>query len=210
MNQIIPAFLVQDEASFRERLAIVDGLADEIQIDVMDGKFVANKTWCDLKALAHIESKSTFELHLMVEDPEPWIHAAVDVPSIKRVVWHVEAMGDHRELVELCQDYEKEAGLAISPKTPIDILRPYVFGLSEILILGVEPGFSGQAVLPGTIEKARAIHAEWPTITLAWDGGLTEQNIERIRDAGITRFCAASAIFDATDPAVALEQLRRA
>lgn len=209
MNTIIPAILVHDEASFRDRLAQIDGLAPEIQIDVMDGKFVPNKTWCDLKALAHIASTSAFELHLMVEDPEPWIHAAVDVPSVKRLVWHVEGMGDHRELVELCQDYEKEAGLAISPKTPIEILRPYVRGLSEILVLGVEPGFSGQGILPGTIDKARTIHAEWPAIPLAWDGGVTPDSLLKIRDAGVTRFCAASAIFDAPDPAVALEGLKR-
>lgn len=208
MNSVIPAILAKDEQAFRARLKLVEGLAPIVQIDVMDGKFVPNVTWCDLEALKTIETKATYELHLMVEDPEPVIRAAVTVPNVARIVWHVESMGDHRELLALCRSHDREAGLAISPDTPADNLKPYDGRMDEILILGVKPGFSGQAIIPSTIGKARELHTLFPTVPLGFDGGVTADAIPALRDAGVTRFCVASAIFDATDPEAAFDHLQ--
>ena len=210
MNPIIPAILVKDEADFVEKLRIVEALAPIVQVDVMDGKFVPNVTWCDLAALKTLQTKTTYELHLMVEDPEPLIREAIMVPNVARIVWHVESMGDHRELLSLCRSYSKEGGLAISPDTPADNLKPYDGRMDEVLILGVKPGFSGQAIIPSTIGKARELHTLFPTVPLAFDGGVTADAIPALREAGVTRFCVASAIFDAKDPEAAFDLLQNA
>jgi ribulose-phosphate 3-epimerase len=208
MNQIIPAILVHDEAAFVERLRIVEELAPIVQIDVMDGKFVPNVTWCGLEALKTIETKTTYELHLMVEDPDPVIREAVLVPKVARIVWHVESMGDHRELLAFCSSHGKEAGLALSPDTPADTLKAYEGRMDEILILGVKPGFSGQKLIFAAVEKARQLRVLHPDVPLAFDGGVTAETIPALRETGVTRFCAASAIFDTSDPKAAFRLLQ--
>ncbi|MFZ2803850.1 MAG: hypothetical protein WA001_01370 [Patescibacteria group bacterium] len=210
MNQIIPAILVHDEADFLQKLDIAENLSPIIQIDVLDNTLYPNTSWCDLTKIAALPAHASFELHLMVEDPEPLIHAALQIASIKRLIWHVEAMGDHRELIRLCHATEREAGLALAPKTPADTLQAYGETLDEILILGVNPGFSGQELIPETIENAHAVHAAWPNIPLAFDGGVTRESIPFLREAGVSRFCAASAIFGADDPVAAFEALKNA
>ena len=156
MNPIIPAILVKDEADFVEKLRIVEALAPIVQVDVMDGKFVLNVTWCDLAALKTLQTKTTYELHLMVEDPEPLIREAIMVPNVARIVWHVES------------------------------------------------------IIPSTIGKARELHTLFPTVPLAFDGGVTADAIPALREAGVTRFCVASAIFDAKDPEAAFDLLQNA
>ena len=209
MTSIIPAILAHDEDAFLSRLRVAETFATDIQIDAMDGFFTPNESWFDASAVGGMETEAQFELHLMVEEPRKWIDGAKDVASIKRIVWHVEAETDHASLIALCAANGVEAGLAISPETPEETLAPYADKVQEILVLGVRPGFSGQALIPDTIEKARRIHARWPNVPLAFDGGVSATSIPGLRDAGVTRFVAASAIFDAKDPKVAFEELQK-
>lgn len=210
MNQILPALLVHDEATFRERLALLEKRVPIVQIDVMDGKFVPNTTWCDLETLKSISIPMKFELHLMVEDPEWWIRQSADIPGVQRLVWHIESRMEHEGLIKLCHTQHRDAGLAISPSTSMEALAPYANMIDEILVLGVQPGFSGQVLIPETIDKARQIHARWPDVPLAFDGHVNLAHLPDLREAGVTRFCVASAIFDATDPMAALEALEDA
>ncbi len=208
MNDIIPAILAKDQQTFFDRLRIIEKLAPLVQIDVMDGKFVPDRSWCDLDVLKTLATPTSFELHLMVDDPEEYIRRFVEILSIKRLIWHVEAMGDHRELLRLCRSLDRESGLAISPKTPINSLIPYIGRLDEILVLGVEPGMSGQKLIPETVEKAQQISSRWPDILLAFDGGVDLANIKDLKQAGVTRFCVASAIFGAENTETALQKMQ--
>jgi ribulose-phosphate 3-epimerase len=211
MNHIIPAILVHDEAAFRERLDALDPRRVPIvQIDVMDGAFVPNTTWCDLAMLASLETRMKFELHLMVEDPEPWIRNTEDIPAVQRLVWHIESRMEHEKLIKLCHTQGRDAGLALSPATSLETLVPYADTIDEILVLGVNPGFSGQDLIPETMEKAREIHARWPDVPLAFDGHVDLTNIQDLKDAGVSRFCVASAIFDEPDPGEAFAALEDA
>ncbi|MFH1620564.1 MAG: hypothetical protein ABIB04_00590 [Patescibacteria group bacterium] len=208
MSQIIPAILVKDQAAFMDRLHLVENLVPLIQIDVMDGKFVPNTSWCDLGVIKDLDTSTAFELHLMVEDPEIIIRECENIPKVKRLVWHLESMGDHRELLNLVHSFGREAGLAISPKTPVDSLQPYTGRMDEILVLGVEPGFSGQGLIPETIVKTKQIHERWNDLVIAFDGGVNLANIEDLKQAGVTRFCVASAVFGNQDIETALKELQ--
>lgn len=208
-NLIIPAILVKTEQEFRERLHIIEDLVPITQIDVMDGHFVPNQSWCDMNAIRAINTPMRFELHLMVTDPRRYIEAAKGISSIQRIIWHIEAHTNHDSLIKLCHDMRIEAGLAINPQTPIDHLAPYAHHIDEILVMGVEPGSSGQGLIPSTIEKAKRIRMTWPYVPLGFDGGVGLRNVQALRDAGITRFCAASSIFNDGYPRVALERLER-
>ncbi|MBU1448848.1 hypothetical protein KKF45_03325, partial [Patescibacteria group bacterium] len=117
-----------------------------------------------------------------------------------RAIWHVETAADHRGLVDLCHGASKEAGLAINPTTPIDRLVSLAPTLDEILVMGAEPGYSGKAMTPAAVRRVWEIHGRWPERTIGFDIGVNAETIPELKQAGVTRFCAASAIFDAKDP----------
>ena len=208
-NFIIPAILVQTEEDFRARLAMIEGLVHIAQIDVMDGHFVQNKTWCDMDMLRELATPVSFELHLMVSDPARYIESANGILSMRRMVWHVEADIDHTALIKRCHDLGFEASLAINPKTPIDRLAPYAHHIDQILVMGVEPGWSGQSLIPSTIEKAHRLRVTWPSVPLSFDGGVGPESIAELKAAGVTRFCAASSIFKAEYPRMALGMMEQ-
>lgn len=195
MNQLLPAILVQDEATFRKRVKLVEGLIPAVHLDVMDGAFVNNRTWFDAKVLAEIETPLQIELHLMVKDPARIIEEVKAIEKVVRAIWHVEVNVDHNALIETVHGMKKEAGLAISPKTPVDQLAQYATTLDEILVMGGEPGFGGQRHEPHTIEKAWDIHGRWPSIALGFDINVNTETIATLKAAGISRFCAGSAVF---------------
>lgn len=208
MNELIPAILAHDEKTFRERLALMEGVASTIQIDVMDGAFVPNRTWFDAEVLRGLATTIRFELHLMVRDPARYIEEVSDIESVTRAIWHIETTADHAALIARCHALDKEAGLAINPQTPVDALAPYAVDLDEILVMGAEPGFSGQPLQPPTIDKAREIHARWPLIPVGFDISVNAETIPMLLAAGVSRFCAAGAIWKAEDPAAEAKQLQ--
>jgi ribulose-phosphate 3-epimerase len=208
MNDIIPAILVQDDQEFRERMSLVSGLTEWVQLDVLDGTLYPNASWCDFDFLATEPLPAKLELHLMVDDPGQLIEGAVGIESIGRIIWHVEADGDHIEMLKFVRSNGIQTGIAISPDTPIEALVPFRDWVDEILVLGVQPGFSGQALIPEMVEKARQINLMFPTIALGFDGGITTESIPDLRQAGVTRFYAASAIFKADDATLAIATLR--
>lgn len=208
MNQLIPAILAPDEKTFRERLMLVEHDFPIIQIDVMDGVFVPNQSWFDTETVASIKTPTSFELHLMVTDPARYIEQTRAISNITRLIWHIEAAVNHSELIDRCHAQGKQAGLAISPTTPIDRLNAYADTLDEILVMGAEPGFSGQTLQPQTIERAREIHTRWPLIPVGFDINVNYETIPVLKQAGVSRFCAASAIFDQIQPQASAQELQ--
>ncbi|MEK7116024.1 MAG: hypothetical protein AAB879_01370 [Patescibacteria group bacterium] len=207
MTELIPAILAKDEATFRSRLAIAEMLASIVQLDIMDGHFVPNATWYDPAALKTIKTNARYELHLMVSDPTAYIGASEHMTNIARIIWHIEVAIAHDVLINWCHTMGIEAGIAISPETPIGRLDPFVADLDEILVLGVHPGFSGQALQPHTREKVKDVRVRWPNVVVGFDGGVNVESIRELRDAGVTRFCVASAIFQAQNPKKAFKEL---
>lgn len=206
--EIIPAILANDEDAFREKLQALEGAASLVQIDVMDGFFTANESWYRPGALLEFPDQN-FELHLMVEAPGKYIQEAVKTSNVTRIIWHVEADADHEELIARCHAAGKRAGLAISPGTPLEKLAPFISTLDEVLVLGVEPGASGQKLKPQSIDTARSIHALWPKIIIGFDGGVEKKIMEKLKAAGVSRACAASAIFESKNPARTLLALAK-
>ena len=199
MSELIPAILVQDEQTFRERVKMMEGVAPVVHLDVMDGAFVPNRTWFDPAVLASLTTPIRFEVHLMVADPAAYLEQIRSVASVIRAIWHVETKADHRALLETCRSMPKETGLAINPGTSADMLVSFADQLDEILIMGAEPGFSGKSMDPNAIQRVWEIHGRWPEIALGFDIGVKDETIPQLKQAGITRFCAASASSDLRD-----------
>lgn len=196
-TEIIPAILVQDQKTFVERLRLVEGLATTVQIDCMDGHFVNNRTWYEAEP---IETTLGIELHLMVSDPLSTIKAWRRVPQLIRAIWHVEIPVDHAALIRECRELGIECGLAISPETSVENVAPYLNDVDAILVLGVNPGWSGQALIPATLEKIAAIKRINAEVDVGFDGGATIDNVKSIVEAGADRINLASALFQTPDP----------
>ena len=176
----------------------------------MDGHFVPNATWFDPMVIANLPSKAAFELHLMVSDPTSYIGSIQDAENIARIIWHIEVPIAHDVLINWCKKLKVEAGIAISPETPVSRIAPFADQVKEILVMGVKPGFSGQPLSEDTIQKTIDIHQRWPDVTIGFDGGVGAHTIERLKNAGVTRFCVASSIFNAEDPKTAFTELQNA
>ena len=199
--EILPAILAHSQEEARQKVRTAGDCSPWLQWDVMDGHFVNNTSWYDANAVQTWTIKSRIELHLMVRDPERVIDAWRNVPKFKRAVWHIEAPIDHEALIMHCKEMGKDVGLAISPKTSILQLTPYLDYIESVLVMGVEPGFSGQPLLPETAERVRTINQLKREIVTNVDGGVTAKTILGLAKMGAKRFCMGSAVFDHAFPA---------
>ena len=208
MIDLLPSILVKSERAFHSRLKLMNGVAPIIHIEVLDNTIFPSTSWADPEVIKTIGTHCNFEIHLMVQHPEKEVTRWLELSNVVRLIWHVEAPDDHAKIVHDCQHHARKPGLAINPKTPKTALDPFASILDEILVMGVEPGASGQHLLMDTVKKAREIRERFPKTALGFDGGVNDTSIPFLKDAGITRFCSASAIFESEDPVKAFEKLR--
>lgn len=207
--EIIPAILAKSATEFRRKLTAMVGLAPLVQVDVMDGKFVPNKTWFEAKTVASWDADAEFELHLMVKDPYPIIGDWMKVRGLRRVIVHAESPINLKDAIRFAHDKCLEIGVAISPGTPLAKILPLIPSLDAVLVLGGKPGFSGKAFDPKTLETVRAFRRRQPSLPIGFDIGVNAKTIPALKRAGVTRFYAASAVFGAKSPRGALTRLVR-
>ena len=126
--------------------------ADYIHVDIMDGKFVPNKTmpFHEMRHISRFTSKR-LEVHLMVENPSKYIPLYAEL-NTEYIIFHVEVLEDIVKDLELIKKYSIKCGLAISPNTNISSLIPYLPYLDSILVMSVEPGMGGQSFIDATEE----------------------------------------------------------
>lgn len=208
-REIIPAILAHSAEEASTKVQQVAQEANWLQLDVMDGQFVPNTTWSDVREAKKWKGSTKIELHLMVIDPATVIHQWKSYPRFKRVIWHIEAPIDHAKLIASCRRMKLEVGLAISPETPIAALVPFLRKIQSVLILGVIPGWSGQKLIPSTIKKAADLRRLMNNLPIGFDGNVTERNIPRLAKNGVTRFYVASAIFKKKNPTETLLELKK-
>lgn len=206
--ELIPALLCQDEETFRERLELVDGLVDWIQLDILDNTLYPNTCWADPAVIETLPIQSNLELHLMVSDPGSIIEAWKDVTNFQRAIWHIEAPIDHHALIRHAKAQGLQVGLAIAPNTPIDQLLPYLKEIDRVLILGVEPGRSGQPLVATALKTVQTLSSMDAHPVIAFDGGVADETLPRILKAGADAICAASLIFNHPPIDQRIEEIR--
>ena len=187
---------------------------DLLHFDLMDGHFVPNLTF-GTKLMQDLRELSTipFDAHLMVEHPERYIESCA-AAKVERVTVHAEATRHLPRLLAQIRELKMLAGVALNPATSLETLLETLQWVKEdlqfLLVMGVNPGFSGQAFLPQTIEKVATARALLPdTCTIGVDGGVSVDNAIALKRAGATMLVAGSSLFDNGKPLEALETLRR-
>ena len=214
-NLLAPSILSADFAHLGAALRTIEqGGAALVHIDVMDGHFVPNLT-IGVPVVASLRAASAlpFDVHLMIEEPSRWVEAYIGAGA-DMISVHAEADPHLHRTVQLIRSRGVRAGVAINPGTPVGVLEAILPDLDHVLVMSVNPGFSGQDFVPVAIEKLAALKAEVSRrrlpVRLEVDGGVKRENAGRLIAAGADILVAGSAVFGAPDPAAAARDLLRA
>jgi ribulose-phosphate 3-epimerase len=212
--RIAPSILSADFARLGEQVQEAEKAgADCFHLDVMDGVFVPNFSFGPMvvKAIRPF-TDLPFHTHLMIDQPDKWIDAFADVGADSLTV-HVEACPDLAGTVQRIKAAGMVAGATLNPGTPLSEVETVLPQVGHLLIMLVNPGFGGQALIPETIEKVRQarrmLDEKGLDTELVVDGGVNAETVPSLVSAGATLLVAGSAVFDKKKPvADALERLR--
>ncbi len=210
--RIAPSVLSADLGRLREQVAAaVEGGAEWIHVDVMDGHFVPNLTFGSpvIRALRSVTSVP-LDVHLMVERPERYIAEYAEAGAAV-FTFHPEAtVHVHRQMAAV-RERGLKAGLSLNPSSPLVLVSEVLDQLDLLLIMSVDPGFGGQSYIPastGKIRRARAmLDQAGSDAVLEVDGGITEETIAAAWGAGADTFVAGTAVFGAADIGKAVKEL---
>lgn len=216
MIKLSPSILAADFANLqRDCQLAVDGGADYIHVDIMDGHFVPNLTVGPpvVRKLKRVLS-FPLDVHLMVDEPCQYI------PDLTRdgadiITIHVESFlsdEDVHAALDLIKKGGRRAGITLKPATPPERLLPFLEEVSLVLVMLVEPGFGGQTLIPEMLQKVHALRTlldeHNPGCELEVDGGVKLYNVDQVVAAGANVVVAGSAIFGAEDIPARIRELK--
>ncbi len=234
--EIFPSLISADILNLEKTIKNLDSHCQGYHIDVMDDHFVPNLTWgpAFVNAIAE-KTELPLHVHLMVTNPERWVDR-LKLRKIDLLIFHLESFSSATKIDNMIRDVKAKGwlvGIAIKPKTDVKLVFNYIKNIDHVLIMSVEPGFSGQAFIPGVISKVENLIKKRDEIEknlllerqrmvealldkdrylklpfkIGMDGGIDSNNIKILSEAGVDQFGIASAIFSQKDYLKALENL---
>ncbi len=209
--EIIPAILPKNFKEIEDKVELVKGVSDYVQIDICDGKFVRSTTWPywkqdeNFEKILHEEmgmpswEDVDYEFDLMIDNPteddaRKWLSAGAE-----RIVLHLESSKDLSPIISILSGLV-EIGIAIDLKTNTDEIKKYEDKIQFIQCMGISKvGFQGQKFDTGTIDKVREVKLKYPNLKIQVDGGVSLENAHLLGEAGADRLVVGSALFETED-----------
>lgn len=193
--EILPGILTHNLEEYVTRLEMVE--ASKVgwaHLDFADGHFVPNITVMPDEIMS-IPSKLKLEAHLMTFAPDRFF-SDLTVAGVSRVLIHREAYHSLKEcaaVLSIATNYFKEVGLVINPDTEVESYQN--LPIQVVQCMGIDPGFSGQPFVEKAYDTIQKVRAQQLKVTIAVDGGVTEDNITKLQEAGVSRFVMTSHLF---------------
>ncbi len=180
--------------------------ADAIQYDVMDGHFVPNLSMGP-EMVKGIKTKLFKEVHLMVTNPSIFVKPFADA-GVDRIIFHVEVKENKDKVIKAIRAQGKEVGMAISMKTPIKKIMPYLKKTDMVIIMPITPGFGGQAFDPKVLDKIRAVR-KVSKIEIQVDGGINDITAKQCIEAGADNLLVGTFVAKSKNPRATVELLKK-
>lgn len=199
--QIVPAILATTEKEYRDKLSKIEAAPELkngwVQIDLMDERFVQNKS-IGVDVMASNPTSLKIEAQLMVEYPENWIDELIKV-KVGRIVFPIEDDEGILERIKHIKNHNIEVGLSLNPETEVGKLMPFVSTIDSVLIMSVQPGFGGQEFIKKSIEKVREVaklKTKQSSLKIGVDGGVGEEIVKDLVDSGADYLVIGSHLID--------------
>jgi len=214
MPLVAPSFLSANFLTLEADCKMInDSEADWFHLDVMDGRFVPNITFGPMIIeFIRRTTKKVCDVHLMIVEPEKYVedfkNAGADILTV-----HLEACTHLHRNIEQIKSLGMQAGVALNPHTPVELLKEVLHDIDVVLIMSVNPGFGGQKFIPQTLQKIkdlrRMINEKGLATKIEIDGGITLDNAPAIVQAGADVLVAGNTVFKSKDPKATIAQLKK-
>jgi ribulose-phosphate 3-epimerase len=211
VGKLAASILAADLGHLADQVKLVEGHAEVIHIDIMDGHFVPPIA-LGTAVVASLRPWTSLTLHghLMVDAPASQFEDLAEA-GLEVVSFHHEAVPDPEPVIEKARAVGMRTGVTLNLETPVEAVVTYLERVDDVMLMSIRPGWSGQTLNPDVYPRIEAVRREVERRGLAVDveidGGVKVDNAQRAVDAGATVLIAASGIFQADDPTQAAKQL---
>lgn len=205
MAYICPTVTAYDNDSYNEQITLVASLASRLHIDVMDGVFAPTTSpdVADVWWPKHVQP----DIHLMYQEPMRYLGTLIHKRP-HMVIVHNEAQVHHMHFAAELHKEDIKVGLALLQDTPVEWAEQIMHSFDQILVFSGDLGHHGGEADLGLLDKVRFIKRVHPEVEIAWDGGITADNIPELVAAGVDVLNIGSGIHSAQDPRVAYDTLK--
>ncbi len=207
MIEVIPAIIAKGFEELKEKIKRIEPYVKWVQFDAIDGEFANNHSWNNPEDLKQLKTNLKLEAHLLIKNPELVIDNWVS-SGVSRIVFHYSSTEKHQEIIEKVKKAGLEVGIAINPEISIEVVDQYINQLDLVLVMTVNPGWSGQGFMEDMLGKIEQLRSKYPDVKIGVDGGVSIETAPKIIKAGADVLFSGSAVLNSQNIEETIRQLK--